>query len=69
MKQVEILEVIKEGYLVRHAGDIVTIDDSLADVYIANGLAKCIKTGECGDRKEGAAKVTINPLAIQVNAK
>ena len=69
MKQVEILEDIKEGVLTRHAGDIVTIDEDLANAYINAGLAKCTKTGNCGARKAGAVKLTVNPLVIQTSLK
>lgn len=67
MKKVEILEQIKEGVLTRHEGDIVSLDDDLANAYINSGLAKCATTGECGERKIGAVKLTVNPLVIQTS--
>lgn len=67
MQKVEILEQIKEGVLVRHEGDIVTIDKDLASAYINAGLAKCATTGECGERKGGAVKLVVNPLVIKTS--
>ena len=69
MKRVEILEQIKEGVVTRHEGDVVTLDDELASAYIENGLAKCAETGECGQRKGGAVKLTVNPLIIKTSQK
>lgn len=68
MKRIEILEQIKEGILVRHEGDVVSIDDDLAQAYINAGLAKCVDTGESGERKAGAVKLTVNPLVIKTSA-
>lgn len=68
MKRIEILEQIKEGILVRHEGDVVSIDDDLAQAYINAGLAKCVDTGEAGERKAGAVKLTVNPLVIKTSA-
>lgn len=67
MKRVEILEGIKEGVIVRHAGDVVSIDEGLANAYIENGLAKDANTGETGTRKGGAVKLTVNPLVIKTS--
>ena len=67
MKKVEILEQIKEGIVIRHEGDIVTLDDDIASAYINAGLAKCATTGECGERKGGAVKLTVNPLTIKTS--
>ncbi len=67
MKRVEILEDIKEGVIVRHAGDVVSLDKDLANAYIENGLAKCANTGETGTRKGGAVKLTVNPLVIKTS--
>lgn len=68
MKRIEILEQIKEGILVRHEGDVVSIDDDLAQAYINAGLAKDAVTGETGERKAGAVKLTVNPLVIKTSA-
>ena len=68
MKRVEILEQIKEGIVVRHEGDVVSLDDDLASAYINAGLAKCVETGECGERKGGVVKLTVNPLVIKTSA-
>ena len=68
MKRIEILEDIKEGVLVRHEGDVVSVDDDLAKAYIENGLAKDAETGETGTRKGGAVKLTVNPLVIKTSA-
>ena len=68
MKRVEILEEIKEGVLVRHEGDVVSLDEDLANAYIENGLAKDAETGETGTRKGGAVKLTVNPLIIKTSA-
>lgn len=67
MKRIEILEQIKEGLLVRHEGDVVSIDDDLAQAYINAGLAKDAVTGEVGERKAGAVKLTVNPLVIKTS--
>jgi hypothetical protein len=68
MKRIEILEQIKEGILTRHEGDVVSVDADLAQAYINAGLAKCVDTGECGERKGGAVKLTVNPLVIKTSA-
>lgn len=67
MRKIEILETIKEGVLVRHEGDIVSIDEDLAKAYINAGLAKCATTGESGERKGGATKLVVNPLVIKTS--
>ena len=68
MRQIEILEEIKEGIITRQVGDIVTIEKSLADVYIKAGLAKCNKTGEVGvrDSSKTHSLVEVNSLVTQV---
>ena len=68
MKRIEILEDIKEGVLVRHQGDVVSVDADLAKAYINAGLAKDAETGETGTRKGGAVKLTVNPLVIKTSA-
>ena len=67
MQRIEILEQIKEGVLVRHEGDVVSVDDELAKAYINAGLAKCAETGETGTRKGGSVKLTVNPLVIKTS--
>lgn len=64
LKQIEILEEggIKEGVNHRQQGDICSIETKLADVYIAAGLAKCVETGEVGERVEGVSKVSLNEV-------
>ena len=67
MKKVEILEQIKEGVVVRHEGDVVSLDEDLANAYINAGLAKDAETGETGTRNGGAVKLTVNPLVIKTS--
>jgi hypothetical protein len=39
------------------AGDIKTLPKAKADQWIALGWAKCVETGEQGERKPGAAPI------------
>lgn len=67
MIKVEILEQIKEGVLVREAGDICSIHENLANAYIKAGLAKNVETGEVGQRTMEPVKVNLDPVTIQTS--
>jgi len=59
MRQIEFLEPVKlpEGQYAH--GDRVTLPTALANLCISKGWAKCVSTGETGERKSGAQ--TIDP--------
>lgn len=65
MRKIEVLEKIKEGIVVREAGDICSIDDTLAAAYIKAGLAKCVETGETGTRDLKPVALNVDPLVIK----
>lgn len=63
MRKLEITEdkLLLDG-VTYYAGDIKSFPADEADQYIELGWAKCVETGEQGERKPGAA--TIKPHAI-----
>ena len=68
-RQIEILEEsIKEGVVTRYRGDICTLPKPLADAYISAGLAKCVATGESGERVAGPSKVSIDSTHMVMKA-
>ncbi|MCJ8293352.1 MAG: hypothetical protein MJK15_03005 [Colwellia sp.] len=71
LKKIEILEVngIKEGIVHRQCGDICSIDKDLANAYIGAGLAKCVETGEVGERVEGVSKIKIDKITTIISSK
>lgn len=70
LRKIEILEKggIKEGVNHRQKGDICTIDENLANAYIEAGLAKCVETGEVGERVEGVSKVSLEKVTIPMSS-
>lgn len=70
LRKIEILEEggIKEGINHRQQGDICSIDEKLATAYIEAGLAKCVETGESGERVEGVSKVKIDKITSIVSS-
>ena len=70
LHKIEILEKngIKEGINHRQQGDICSIDADLARVYIDAGLAKCVETGEVGERIEGVSKIKIDKITTIVSS-
>ena len=70
LRKIEILEEggIKEGVNHRQCGDVCSIDKALADAYISAGLAKCVETGEVGERVEGVSKVSIKNVTTIISS-
>lgn len=68
-RKLEILEErLLDGAVEYFAGDIKSFEKSKADRWIGLGWAKCVETGEVGERKAGANGLVepspvITPLA------
>lgn len=50
-------------------GDRTTHPKEIADEFIRLGWAKCVKTGETGERIEGAQKLRVNDAIMNTFAK
>lgn len=70
LRKIEIIEEngIKEGINHRQKGDICSINAGLAKQYIDAGLAKCVETGETGERVEGVSKVKVDKITNEVSS-
>ncbi len=56
------IEVMEDPYFLdgkekHYLGDIYTEDAEKAQAFINAGWAKCVETGECGERVEGTSKI------------
>jgi hypothetical protein len=60
MRQVEFLEPVRIGHTQYETGDRKSFDDNEAGEYIRVGWAKCVETGEVGERKPGAQKLQVH---------
>ena len=70
MKQVEWVETpfVLIGAEKKYPGDKTTFENpEEADMYIQAGWAKCVETGEIGERKPGAAKMTVDSLNQKIS--
>lgn len=64
MRKVEVTEArLLDGSTEYVAGDVKTLPDDKAALWISLGWAKCVETGETGERKPGAA-APISPESI-----
>jgi len=66
MRQVEFTESYKVGAETYEAGDRKTFEDGEAATYIKIGVAKCVETGEQGDRKPGAHVLEVQDIEQSV---
>ena len=69
MRKIEIVEAggFRHGTDHFQEGEIRMVDDALAGEFIRLGWAKCVATGEVGDRKPGSQKIAVND-SVQVAA-
>lgn len=69
-KRVEITEVtgVRLGRLVLAEGDVVSLDADIADLIIQSGWGKNAATGEQGERKEGAQRLTAQDVITKIDA-
>lgn len=59
-RRIEITEdVLKLGAVTYYKGDIKSFPKAEADEYIRVGWAKCVETGEQGERKPGAQSISV----------
>jgi hypothetical protein len=63
-KRIEVTEEtgIKFGRTSLAFEDVVSIDTELANTFISYGWAKCVGTGEQGERKPGAVKIEVESV-------
>lgn len=62
-RQIEILEdVLRDDARHYVKGDIITVDDAKAAEWIHYGWAKCVQTGEVGERKPGPQKLYVHDV-------
>lgn len=62
MRQVEFTEPYKIGTETCQIGDRKTMTKADADVLIHVGVAKCVETGEQGERKPGAHALEVQGI-------
>ena len=62
MRQVEFLEPYKIGADTMQVGDRRSFEDAEAAVFINIGVAKCVATGEQGERKPGAHVIDVQGI-------
>ena len=63
LRKIEITEAeLKLGTNTYYAGDIKSFPKAEADEYIRVGWARCVETGEQGERKPGAQKLNVQAL-------
>ena len=67
LRKLEITEeVLKIGTSTYYEGDIKSFPKAEADEYIRLGWAKCVETGETGERKPGAQRINVQNVEQQV---
>ncbi len=69
-KRVEITEHtgVKLGRLVLSEGDVVSLDSDIADLIVSSGWGRCMATGEQGERKEGAQRLSVADVITKIDA-
>ena len=66
IRKIEITEdVLKLGTQTYYAGDIKSFPKAEADEYIRLGWAKCVETGEQGERVPGSAKISVDDVRVE----
>lgn len=67
LRKIEITEEsLKLGTQAYYAGDVKSFPKAEADEYIRLGWAKCVETGETGERKPGATKLQLDSVSLSV---
>lgn len=67
LRRIEIVsEELKIGTQIYYAGDVKSFPKAEADEYIRVGWAKCVETGEVGERKPGAQPIGVDSVSIEV---
>lgn len=66
MRQVEFTEQVKLGTETYYEGDRKSFDEAEAAEYIRLGWAKCVQTGEQGERVPGAQKLNVQPVKQKI---
>jgi len=67
LRKLEITEeVLKLGTETHYAGDIKSFPKTEADEYIRMGWAKCVETGETGERKPGAQRINVQGVLQKI---
>jgi len=69
MRRIEVVEPegFKDGAIPREFGDIYSTP--MGDEYIRLGWAKCVETGECGERIAGTQKLQVADIAKSIGIK
>jgi len=63
IRRIEITEdELKLGMQTYYAGDVKSFPKAEADRYIELGWAKCVETGEQGERKPGSERLAIDDV-------
>ncbi len=64
-RQIEFVEPggVKLGKMHYMPGDTVSLDKDIADMCVRQGWAKCVATGEIGERKAGAVKIDVQNIS------
>jgi hypothetical protein len=60
-------ESVKIGTETYYAGDVKSFPKNEAGEYIRVGWAKCVETGEQGERKPGAQTISVQSVVQQVS--
>jgi hypothetical protein len=67
IRKIEITEEkLLLGTQTYYAGDIKSFPKAEADEYIRVGWAKCVETGEQGDRKPGSQRIDVQNVSQTV---
>ena len=67
LRKLEITEeVLKIGTQTYYQGDIKSFPKAEADEYIRLGWAKCVETGDTGERKPGSAPINVQDVVQKV---
>lgn len=61
-RNVQFTETVKIGTTAYEDGDMASFPKAEADQYIALGWCKCVETGEQGERKPGAAPISVDSI-------
>lgn len=68
LRKLEITEdVLKIGTQTYYAGDIKSFEKAEADEYVRLGWAKCVETGETGERTPGAQRINVQGVSQTVS--
>jgi hypothetical protein len=60
-------EVLKIGTQTYYQGDVKSFQKAEADEYVRLGWAKCVETGETGERKPGSTPLKVKNVTQTVS--